>query len=182
MKANNFFKKVTNSKFDIIKEIIKILEKNKINYCVIGGVAINAYCEPLLTLDFDIVIEKERLKEFRKILKEKGFKIKAHPLTYEIIHPKSDIRIQIQKDERYQEFIKRAKFKKILGYKLKVADKKDLLISKSWAFMDESRNELKKEKDFLDIKRLLRKYPKLEKMLEDSFPSLYNKIKEKGNT
>jgi len=182
VKANDFFKKVTNSKFDIIKEIINILKKNKIDYCVIGGVAINAYCEPLLTLDFDIVVEKDKLKELRRILKEKGFKIKSHPFTYEIKHPESDIRIQIQRDDRYQEFIRRAKLREILGYKLKVANKEDLLISKLWAFMDESRDELKKEKDFLDIKRLLKKYPRLEKILKYTFPSLYKKIKKEGNT
>ncbi len=86
MKTNEFFKKLTNSEFDIIKEIIGIIEKNKIDYCVIGGMAMNAYCDPLLTLDFDIVVEKDKLKGLRKILKDKGFKIKSYPFTYEIKH------------------------------------------------------------------------------------------------
>ena len=164
MKANEFFKKVTNSKFNIIAEFVDLLHQEKIAYCVIGGVAINAYCEPLLTLDFDCVIAKDRTAELRNKLKSKNFKVKTHPKTYEVTHPDSDIRIQIQRDERYQNFIKSAVFLTIFDYKMKVARKENLLKSKLWASQDKTRNRLKREKDILDIHRLTAKYPELKKL------------------
>lgn len=125
----------------------------------------NAYCEPLLTLDFDCVIEKDRVQDLKKNLKTKGFKIKTHPYTYEITHPKSDIRIQIQRDKRYRGFIKNAILKRVLDYKMKVAAKEDLLSGKIWASQDKTRNRLKKEKDTLDIHRLTERYPELKKLV-----------------
>ena len=125
----------------------------------------NAYCEPLLTLDFDCVIEKDRVQDLKKNLKTKGFKIKTHPYTYEITHPKSDIRIQIQRDKRYRGFIKNAILKRVLDYKMKVAVKEDLLSGKIWASQDKTRNRLKKEKDTLDIHRLTERYPELKKLV-----------------
>lgn len=167
MNARKFFNKVTNSKFDIIEEFLKILKEKRIPYCVIGGFAINAYCEPLITLDFDCVIDEKRIGELKEVLKTKGFKVKTHPYTFEIKHPESDLRIQIQRDKRFQEFIKKAKIKKVLGYKIKVASKEDLLISKIWCMKDKTRNKLKREKDNLDIKRLVEKFPELKKILKN---------------
>lgn len=166
MNARKFFNKVTNSSFDILYEFLKILEKEKISYCVIGGFAINAYCEPLLTLDFDCVVDEKRIEDLKKSLKVKGFKIKAHPHAFEIRHPESDLRIQIQRDKRFQDFIKRAKTKNVLGYKMKVASREDLLLSKIWSIKDRTRSELKREKDKLDIKRLLERFPELKGLIE----------------
>lgn len=165
MKANEFYNKATNSKFDIIAEFLGLLHNEGIAYCVIGGVGINAYCEPLLTLDFDCVIAKDRIKDLKEKIKAKGFKIKTHPHTYEVIHPNSDVRIQLQRDERYQGFIKGASFLTVLDYKMKVAKKEDLLYSKLWAFQDKTRNKLKREKDILDIHRLTDKYPELKPLV-----------------
>jgi len=125
----------------------------------------NAYCEPLLTLDFDCVIEKDRIQDLKKKLKLRGFKVQTHPYTYEVTHPKSDVRIQIQRDDRYQKFIKNAILTEVLDYEMKVAAKEDLLYGKIWASQDETRNRLKKEKDSLDIHRLTEKYPKLKKLV-----------------
>lgn len=166
MKVGDFYKKATNSKLNIIAEFLNLLGKEKIDYCVIGGVGINAYCEPLLTLDFDSVIAKDRIKELRQILKSKGFKIKTHPYTYEVVHSESDIKIQIQRDDRYQAFIKNAVLREVLDYKMYVAKKEDLILGKIWASQDRTRNKLKREKDILDIHRLVTKYPELKKLVK----------------
>lgn len=161
MNANSFFNRVTNSTQDILSEFINLLETEKINYCVIGGIGMNAYCEPIVTLDFDCVIATEKIPAIRSLLKEKGFKVKKHPRTIEIKSQNSDLRIHIQLDKRYEEFLKNAKYRDMLGYKLKIADKSDLLKGKIWAYLDSERNKLKKDKDLLDIKRIVEKYSKL---------------------
>jgi hypothetical protein len=167
MTEQEFYNRVTNSKIDLIEEFLQILHKKQIPYCVIGGIAINAYCEPVVTLDFDCVVVRERIENLKKELKRKGFKVKSHPHTWEITHKASDVRIQIQRDERYQEFISKAKSGKVLGYDMKIAQKADLLRGKLWAYKDSNRDELKRDKDLLDIKRLLRKYPELEELLTE---------------
>lgn len=169
MSGYDFYNKVTNSKMDIIKEFLELLEEKNILYCVIGGIGINAYCEPIVTLDFDCVIFKQDVKKLTERLKERGFKVKTHPYTWEVKHRASDIRIQIQRDERYQQFIKNAQLKQVLGYKMRVAKKEDLLIGKIWAYKDPTRDALKKDKDMLDIKRLIRRYPKLKEYLPTDF-------------
>jgi len=167
MTEKEFYKRATNSRMDLIGEFLKILKENNIHYCVIGGLAVNAYCEPMVTLDFDCVVVIEQLERLRAELKKKGFKIKSHPHTWEVKHKSSDVRIQIQRDKRYQEFINRAELHKVLGYSMRVANIKDLLKGKGWACIDPERDELKREKDLLDIKRIIRTYPDLKKYLNN---------------
>ena len=165
MDERNFYNRVTNSRKDILGEFLSLLNNLNINYCVIEGVGLNAYCEPILTLDFDCVILKEKIEELKKVLKEKDFKLRSHPHTIEVSKKGSDLKIQIQKNGRYQEFIQNAKEKSVLGYKIMVASKEDLIKGKIWAYQDEKRNEIKRAKDLLDIKRLVNKYPSLKSLI-----------------
>ena len=181
MTQKEFFNRATNSKKDIIQEFLSTLEDLRIDYCVIDGIAINAYCEPIVTLDFDCVIISEEIENLRTILKEKGFKVKRHPFTLEVTSPYSDIRIHIQLDKRYQEFLKNAKEKEVLGYKMRVADIKDILIGKIWAYEDETRAPLKREKDLLDIKRIIEKFPELINILPEELRKLTKRYEESGN-
>ncbi|MEW6481704.1 MAG: hypothetical protein AB1397_01680 [bacterium] len=164
MNEREFYNRVTNSKRDLIGEFLQILHRKKVPYCVIGGVAVNAYCEPMITLDFDCVVAGQ-IEKLKERLKERGFKVKTYPHTWEVTHQASDVRIQIQRDQRYQEFIKNAELHQVLGYRMKVAQKKDLLKSKVWAWQDPERDEIKRDKDLLDIKRVLQKYSELEELL-----------------
>ena len=56
MNQKSFLNSVANGKKDIIQEIIDALNDNHIEYCVIGGLAVNAYVEPVVSLDLDIVV------------------------------------------------------------------------------------------------------------------------------
>ena len=141
------------------------MRDGKIDYCIIGGMAINAYCEPMVTLDIDCAIVMEHISMLKQELKERGFSVKTHPHTWEITHRESNLKIQIQRDERYQAFIGNAERLSILGYDAKVARKEDVLLGKIWAYSDPERNALKREKDLLDIKRLVQKHPKLKKLV-----------------
>jgi len=42
--------------------VIDILNKAGSNYCLIGGVAVNAYVEPLVSLDLDMVVASEEIE------------------------------------------------------------------------------------------------------------------------
>lgn len=131
---------------------------------------INAYCPPIIMLDFDCVVAIKDIPRLKGYLRAAGFKVKKHPHTIEIKSTYSDLRIHIQIDNRYERFLKSAKYHNILGYRLKVSSKEDILQGKIWD-LDTQRDKLKREKDLLDIKRLIERYPELRKLVpKEKFP------------
>jgi hypothetical protein len=73
----------------------------------------------------------------------------------------SDLRIQLQKDPRYQAFLSRAVRRRVLGYELFVACLEDVLQGKLWAYADRTRRASKRQKDLADILRLVETNPQL---------------------
>lgn len=138
MTNKEFLKQVAHSKDDFLQVFLDILKKEKASFCAIGGLAVNAYAEPLVSLDLDLVVVAENLEVLIPELK-KRFKIEEFANSINIGSKNSDLRIQIQTDERYQPFIKRAKKKDVLGYSIPVATIEDVLQGKIWAAMDETR-------------------------------------------
>ncbi|MBF8249378.1 MAG: hypothetical protein HW374_2178, partial [Bacteroidetes bacterium] len=86
---------------------------------------------------------------------------------------RSDVRIQIQTDPRYQEFIKRASSKPVLGYTMKVAAIGDVLAGKIWAYQDDTRRRSKRQKDIADIFRLIETHPKLKNKVPQEIAKLW---------
>ena len=175
MTKKEFLNSIFNRKEDIIKKLLNILRKLKINYCVIGGLAVNAYVEPVVSLDLDIVIVTSSIDEFIKN-SIKHFKIKKFPHSYNLNSKNSDLRIQLQLDNRYQSFIQNSILKKVLGYTMKVANIRDILKGKIWAFSDSKRRPSKRQKDLADIIRIIEKYPHLKKSLPKSIKNIINKM------
>ena len=68
MTEKEFTNRVTNSKRDFLQEFVDLLEKNKIQYCVIGGIAVNAYAEPVVSLDLDIIIAANQINIVLQII------------------------------------------------------------------------------------------------------------------
>ncbi len=56
MQALTFWKLVTVDQSNLLEQFIDLLTKNQIRFCVVGGQAVNAYVEPLVSLDLDIVV------------------------------------------------------------------------------------------------------------------------------
>jgi hypothetical protein len=71
------------------------------------------------------------------------------------------LRVQIQTDPRYFDFLARSKPLRVLGIEMPVADIEDLLRAKVWAVTDEGRRSSKRQKDLADIGRILEAYPLL---------------------
>ena len=166
MTEKEFIKRVTNGKGDFLGSFIKLLQKNKIKFCVIGGLGVNAYAEPVVSLDLDVVIVSEEIKGLISSLKKK-FKLEIFPNSINVSDKSSALRIQIQTDLRYQDFIRRAKVKNVLGYKLPVASIEDIFQGKVWAAMDETRRPSKRQKDLADILRLVEAKGELKNLLPE---------------
>lgn len=175
MNQKTFFNGVTNGKKDIIQDIIDLIDKNSIEYCVIGGLAVNAYVEPVVSLDLDIVVVLDGIDKLIKSTKDK-FKIEKFPHSINLESKDSDVRIQLQTDKRYQDFIKKATVKSIMGYQMKVASLEDVLNGKIWAYSDLKRRGSKRQKDLADIMRIIESFPKLKSKLPESIIENINKI------
>jgi hypothetical protein len=164
MTKKEFFNLLSNGKRDVLQNILSLLQEKKINYCLIGGLAVNAYAEPVVSLDVDLIIELAAKDEFLETVKE-VFKIETFPHSLNLSNSESDLRIQIQTDKRYQDFISRSSEKQVMGYNMKVAAIEDVLQGKIWAYMDKQRRESKRMKDLADILRLIETYPDLRELL-----------------
>ncbi len=174
MDQKSFLNGVSNGKKDIIQEIIDSLNDNQIEYCVIGGLAVNAYVEPVVSLDLDIVVIIDGIDKLIESTRDK-FKIEKFPHSINLGSKDSDIRIQIQTDQRYQDFIKRASIKDIMGYKMNVASLEDIVTGKVWAYSDKQRRGSKRQKDLADIMRIIESFPELKSKLPEPIIERINK-------
>lgn len=166
MTDREFFNSLVNGKSDILQKLIDIITRENIDYCVIGGLAANAYVEPVVSLDLDIVVAASELEKLKKAAINE-FEVKEFPHSINLYSQDSDLRIQIQTDDSYQEFIARAEEKEVLGYRMKVASVKDVLLGKIWAYSDGQRRMSKRQKDLADIFRIIESFPELESLLTD---------------
>jgi hypothetical protein len=160
MKALSFWKAVTLDKSNLLEEVFSVLDENAVRFCVIGGQAVNAYVEPLVSLDLDLVVAVDQIDRMRGIFKDR-FHTEVFPHSINIGSPGSNLRVQIQTDPRYAGFVDRASVRDVLGLDLPVASLEDVLQGKIWAALHPDRRPTKRKKDLLDIARLLESYPAL---------------------
>lgn len=143
---------------NLLKLVIDLLTENDIRYCVIGGQAVSAYVEPVISLDLDLAIATNQI-DLAKAFFEQLFTVRRYEPFFSVSMAGSDFRVQIQTDPRCAEFIDRAAPAQVLGMKLPVASLQDVFNSKIWAAQDPKRRASKRQKDLADIARLLEVYP-----------------------
>ena len=145
---------------NFLEGLIALLQEHQIRYCVIGGQGVNAYAEPLVSLDLDLVVAVDQLKDVEKLLGER-FHLERFPHSLNISAEGSQLRVQIQTDPRYFQFPERSSVREVLGLRLPVAAVEDVLDGKIWAVQDPERGPSKRRKDLLDIERLIEAHPRL---------------------
>jgi hypothetical protein len=133
-------------------------------YCLIGGLAVNCYVEPVYTLDADIVAISQQLPPLLARLQEQGFKLEAHTHSVNAQASDSDLRIQFTTDERYQSFLSRSEKREVFGLIVSVACLEDVVRGKLWAYDDGQRRLSKRKKDELDLIRLAEAHPELKSL------------------
>lgn len=130
-------------------------------YCLIDGLAVNCYVEPVYTLDADIVVIASGLSNLSAHLEAHGFKTEEHPHSVNAAPPGSRLRIQFTTDERYQAFLSRSIEAEVLGIRVRIACLEDVVRGKLWAFGDPRRRLSKRKKDEADLIRLAESHPEL---------------------
>src|ERR1700759_4708654 len=114
MKALSFWKAVTLDKSNLLEEVFALLQEHEVRFCLIGGQAVNAYVEPLVSLDLDLAVAVNQIDQVRKIIRE-HFQVEAFAHNLNVRSAGSNLRVQLQTDSRYGEFVERASTREVLG-------------------------------------------------------------------
>jgi hypothetical protein len=78
MKALSFWKAVTLDKSNLLEQVFALLQEHEVRFCLIGGQAVNAYVEPLVSLDLDLAVAVNQIDQVRMIMQE-HFQVEAFP-------------------------------------------------------------------------------------------------------
>ena len=172
MTDKKFMNAVANAETDTLQHLLKILVETSSAYCAVGDFAVNAYAEPVVSLDLDVIVTADKVDAVTAAAEAQGLKVEQCEHRVNLTSEKSDLRIQLQTDARYQEFLARSAERDILGYRLRVASLEDVLQGKVWAYLDKSRRRSKRQKDLADIMRLVEAHPTLEAQLPPTIRQL----------
>ena len=155
--------------------LVETLERREIPWCMIGGLAVNHWAkEPLATADVEVVIAAGRVEEAVRALRAAAFTAKKFQWSVNL-KGRSKVSVQISTEDVYREFPERSVPADIHGILMRVASLPDTLRGKILAWQDPKRRASKRQKDLLDIMRLVEGHPKLRKLLP---ADLAKKIKE----
>lgn len=166
MRALAFWKAVTADRAGFLERLLSVLSEARVRYCVIGGQGVNAYVEPVVSLDLDIAVAADSLSVAEAALHE-HFKTERFAHSVNVSETGSDLRVQLQTDPRYAEFVTRATPREVLGLTLPVASLEDVLQGKVWAVQDTTRRPSKRQKDLADISRILEAHPEQRSRVPD---------------
>ncbi len=166
MTASEVFESITGSGSSDFATLVSILNRRGA-WCLIGGLAVNCYVEPVYTLDADVVVIASELPVIKDELIKAGFSVEEFPHSLNARMAKSDLRIQFSLDVRYQDFVNDTAIREVLGQHVPVASLANVVRGKVWAWSDEGRRFSKRKKDELDLIRILETYPELSDFMPD---------------
>jgi hypothetical protein len=164
MTESEIFEAVTGSGSSDFATVVHILSSHG-RWCLIGGLAVNCYVEPVYTLDADIVVIASELPAVKDELINAGFSVEEFPHSLNARMANSDLRIQFSLDSRYQDFLSDAIVCEVLGQQVPVASLANVVRGKIWAWSDESRRLSKRKKDELDLIRIGERYCELREIM-----------------
>lgn len=162
MTALEVFESITGGGGSDFARVVSVCERAG-SYCLIGGLAVNCYVEPVYTMDADFVVASAS-PDFEVLLQASGFSLKWFEHSLNAIASGSSLRIQFTKDPRYHQFPARAQRRTVLEVEAMVASLEDVTQGKLWAYTDPARRFSKRKKDELDLIRLAEAYPELKAM------------------
>lgn len=174
MTATEIFESVTNGGSSDFALLVRILDKHG-RWCLVGGLAVNCYVEPVFTMDADIVVASSELPAIQAELIGNGFVVEEHAHSVNAQMKGSRLRIQFTTDQRYQEFLADTKTMDVLGEQIPVASLKNIIRGKLWAWSDPKRRLTRRKKDELDLIRIAESYSDLRHMMP---PAISEQLEE----
>ncbi|MDQ6911549.1 MAG: nucleotidyl transferase AbiEii/AbiGii toxin family protein [Verrucomicrobiota bacterium] len=167
MTAKQFFDWQTAGGANDAMRLIDALEKADVNWCTIGGVAVNHWArEPMVTQDIDFVVTADSIERAIFSLEKSG--LRAERFEWSInFQGDSKLSMQLSTEDFYRDFPSRAVAADVHGILLRVASLEDTLSGKIKAWSDATRRQSKQIKDLADIARLIEAHPSLWMKLPD---------------
>ena len=161
-----------------VEKLVDVLNQSGAPWCMIGGLAVNHWSkEPMATADVDIVIGAKDVERCVPALEGSGFRTERFAWSVNLTG-QSKVTIQISTDAFYYTFPESAVEANVHGIKMWVATPANTLAGKLAAYADPKRRGSKRQKDLLDLVRLVEVHPHL----IDSIPAeVRAKIEEAMN-
>jgi hypothetical protein len=69
VKATTFWRIVVSDESDFLERIVAFLRNSGLRFCVIGGQAVNAYADPVVSLGLDIVNALDEVDRAEELLR-----------------------------------------------------------------------------------------------------------------
>ncbi len=126
--------------FEEFKRLVLELERQKVRYALVGGVAMAFYTDPRFTQDIDLLVESEGFEKIKGILENEGYFESAAPWTIrnvaielhrflKVAAPEDEMMIDIliAKDDEVKRIIEDALEADSEEGRVMVANKKDLI-------------------------------------------------------
>ena len=164
MTVTEIFESVMNGGSSDFALVVSLLSKHG-PWCLVGGLAVNCYVEPVFTADADLIVASSELAAVQAELTDLGFDITEFEHSVNAQMKGSDLRIQFTVDQRYQEFLADTEIKEVLNQRVPVTSLKNIVRGKVWAWSDPKRRLSKRKKDELDLIRIGEKYPELRPLM-----------------
>ncbi len=181
MTPKKFYDWQTGGGTDDVMRVVACLESSDIQWCAIGGIAVNHWAEePMVTQDVDLVVAAESIEEAVKILEDNGFSSERFAWSINF-RGNSKISIQLSTEKEYQEYPVRSVPADVHGILMRVASLEDTFRGKIRAWKDESRRQSKKLKDLGDIARLVEGHPQLWNILPDELKGQIDEPEQNKN-
>jgi hypothetical protein len=164
MTAAEIYESITNGGASDFAEVAAVLNGNK-PWCLIGGLAVNCYVEPVYTVDVDLVVIAANLPQIQRELETAGFNVVRFEHSTNAQRAGSKLNVQFTTDFRYQDFLANATEREVLEIRVPVASLEDVIRGKVWAWHDAARRVSKRKKDELDLIRIAEAYPELRELI-----------------
>ncbi len=129
-----------------------------LSYLVIGGHAVNFYCEPRATLDVDFLVRREDQPRWRELLKAEGFRLKSERETFLQFSPPYGVEwrldLMLVNEQTFAKLIAGARSGELLGIRTLIPRPEHLIALKLHALKHGHQERF--EKDFGDVLALTR--------------------------
>ena len=126
--------------FEEFKRLVIELEKQKVRYALVGGVAMAFYTEPRFTRDIDLLVDSEDFEKAKSTLEKDGYFESASPWTFrkvaielhrflKVVNEQDEMMIDVlvAKDEVVRRIIQNAVEAESEEGRVMVANKSDLI-------------------------------------------------------
>ena len=149
--------------FQEFKRLVLELQKQAVNYALVGGVAMAFYTEPRFTRDIDLLVDSDDFEKARGILERDGYFESASPWTFpEVaielhrflkVSDEEDemlIDILVAKDEEIRSIIHNAVEAESEQGKIMIANRRDLIRLKKTRDSKQDQADIEKLEDDKD--------------------------------